>query len=351
MGADHDESCRRVALEAGDAELALAMQVEEVRAQQLYQQQMHALYRERQNQVARERQLWDPLFGEITLAPSFTKRLFQHMCFACCPCAMVACDGPGRRVWKRFLLSWSFTIAVLQIAALVTAIALSGGLVPWNVNPMIGPHYHVFDAIGAKNAARIHWEAEWWRLFTPILLHAGVLHLVGNLTVQLRTGAMLETVFGHTAWLFIYIVSGAYGELASCAVTPNALGVGSSGALCGLLGAWCSFILITWNQTSPVDIKLRNAQTFSVGISVGMIVAISFVPLMDFAAHIGGLVIGAALAMALFAGRLQHHMWRRSTRLCGTVVVVGVIGGTLAWFLTRTQPSKELLSLCLPREC
>jgi len=218
-------------------------------------------------------------------------------------------------------------------------------------NPMLGPHYHIFDPMGAKNAARIRWNGEWWRLLTPMVLHAGWLHLLGNLSVQLRTGAMLEAVWGHTPWLCIYLASGAFGVLASCIATPDHLGVGSSGALCGLLGAWGSFILITWNQTSPVDVKLRNAQTFSVAMSVVLIIALSFLPLMDFAAHVGGLLMGAATAMVLFAGRLQHQAWSRSTRACGVFLLVAALSGTLAWFLTMTKPDEKLLELCVPPEC
>jgi len=357
-GAGHDATCLQIAATTGggnaDADLALAMQVEEMRAQAMYQEQeqvLRTLWQQQQNLENRENQLWDPLWGEVNLAPGAAQRFSQHMCFACCPCAMVGCKGSAHRVWRNFLVSWSFLTAALQVAALVGAIVLYGGLMPLTSNPMLGPHYHVFDGIGAKNAARILEYHEWWRLFSPMMLHAGWLHLIGNLAVQLRTGAMLEAVWGHTAWLFIYVTSGAFGVLASCVMTPNHLGVGSSGALCGLLGAWGSFILITWNQTSPVDIKLRNAQTFSVAMSVALIVGLSFLPLMDFAAHVGGLVIGAALSMAIFANRLQHPMWRRGTLVTGIASLIVVICGTLSWFLSQTTPDKALLSLCVPPNC
>lgn len=264
---------------------------------------------------------------------------------------MVGCSGHAGRAWRKFLLSWSVGLGLLQIAFLVVAIALHGGLMAPDLNPMLGPHYHVFDRLGAKNAARIRWRSEWWRLLSPMLLHAGWLHLLGNLSVQLRTGVMLEAVWGSAAWLCIYLASGAYGVLGSCIATPGHLGVGSSGALCGLLGGWGCFLLITWNQTSPVDVKLRNAQTASVGISVLMIVGLSFLPLMDLAAHVGGLLMGAAVSMALFAGRLQHQTWRRATRACGLLLLAALLAGALGVFLAVTEPDEKLLNLCEPPGC
>merc|ERR1711920_332500 len=143
-------------------------------------------------------------------------------------------------------------------------------------------------------------------------------------------------MWGHSAWLLIYVTSGIYGVLAGCATAPKHLGVGSSGSLCGLIGAWMSFILITWNQTTPVDIRLRNAQTFSVGMSVVTIVALSFLPLMDLAAHVGGMAIGAALAMILFGGRLQHATWRKATLAAGITLFVVLFTGVLIWLLCFT---------------
>jgi len=351
VGEAHDASCSRTIPGANDADLALQIQVQEWRRQQLRYQRQQAQREAQEIQRRRELKMWDPLFGEIDTSPHCPRRLVQRAVFSILPCLLVGCGSSGRRIWKRYLLSWSFILGALQLAIMLLAIALNDGLMPLEQNPMLGPHYHLFDHMGAKNAARIKYQGQWWRLLSPIMLHAGFLHLVGNLSVQLRTGAMLEYCFGHTEWLLIYAVSGAYGVLAGCVFAPKSLGVGSSGGLCGLFSAWFFFILITWNQTSPVDVKLRNAQMVSVGISVLVIAGLSFLPMMDFAAHFGGLAMGAALAMAIFAGRLQHRRWRLVTRVCG-IFFSGVLPGfTFYWFMAKISPPESLLRVCLPPEC
>lgn len=356
MAEVHDDTRPTMAnpppVDVADVEIANAMQLAELQ----FAEKMQAAEREqhRRDELFRTS---DPLWGDITLRPGGTLRtgaIFNYckcLVFNCCPCALIGCGKDARKIWRRFLLSWSFAFAVVQVATLVAALVMDGGHVPLARNPTLGPHYHTLDFLGAKNAARILHKGEWWRLFTPILLHAGWLHLIGNLAVQLRTCAVLEVMWGHTYWFIIYVASGMYSSLASCVVSPNHLSVGSSGAICGMIGAWFSFLLITWNQTLPFDVKNRNMQTISVGFAVATILGISFLPLLDYAAHVGGLLMGAAVSMCLFASRLQSRNWRISTFACGGILIIGSVAGTFWWFLTKTQASEALLELCRPKEC
>ena len=46
-----------------------------------------------------------------------------------------------------------------------------------------------------------------------MVLHAGVIHLLSNVLIQLRIGGYLNLVYGTWKWLLIYIGSGLFGEL------------------------------------------------------------------------------------------------------------------------------------------
>src|SRR5678815_4335474 len=58
-------------------------------------------------------------------------------------------------------------------------------------------------AIGGNLGAKTLGEHQWWRLVWALFLHAGVLHLVGNLIVlwALHTA---EDLYGHAAYAVIY---------------------------------------------------------------------------------------------------------------------------------------------------
>ncbi len=150
------------------------------------------------------------------------------------------------------------------------------GYAPSSENPMYGPSGYTLVRYGAKDAALIKYKNEWWRLFTPIFLHAGIIHLISNVAIQLRVGGYLEVVFGAPRWLFIYFSSGIYGNMLSCVFLPDSVGIGSSGAVLGMLTAWIVWILFRWNKTPPEHKSNRNCQLLVVTAAVAMTLAFSF---------------------------------------------------------------------------
>lgn len=367
----HDEGCRPMPDGSPEeAAAALALYSHEL----LLEQARHEWYRGKTLGRWRRKvwsialDLWDPLWGELIFEQlsesedvDFTKKQKAAMfCFTCCPCGMVTCrcfhkevkSGLSRsdvkRAWRRVFISWSISLGLLQIAALGLGIFLYGGHVPMSENPMIGPSLYAFDKMGAKNAARILYNDEWWLLLSPMLLHAGWLHLAGNIVIQFRTALMLEILWGSTAYFLIYVGSGAYASLASCLFMPDSLSVGSSGALSGVIGAWPPFILITWHQTLPRDVKLRNMQFVVVMLSCAILIGTSFMPMIDWAAHLGGMAAGAAISTFIFAGRLQDRPWRIGTRAAGFAFLAALVGVTVWQLLSTVEPSMALLELCDP---
>jgi rhomboid family protein len=77
-------------------------------------------------------------------------------------------------------------------------------------------------------------------IFTAMFLHAGVLHLGGNMLYLWIFGNNVEDTLGHVRFLVLYLASGVVAALAQTLATP-ASGVpmlGASGAVSGVLGAY-----------------------------------------------------------------------------------------------------------------
>jgi membrane associated rhomboid family serine protease len=113
-------------------------------------------------------------------------------------------------------------------------------------NPMLGPPASTLVRFGAKDTGLIVFKNQYWRLFTPIMLHAGILHIVSNVFIQLRVGGYLNLVFGWKKWFIIYLGAGIFGNLCSCCFMPDSVGVGSSGAVLG--GEILLIICIIYNN-------------------------------------------------------------------------------------------------------
>lgn len=108
---------------------------------------------------------------------------------------------------KRQMVTMSTFMCLVQIGMLVAMIQ-DDGYAPKSENPTYGPSAYTMVRYGAKVAVLIKYEDEWWRLVSPIFLHAGVIHIISNVGIQLRVGGYLELVFGRASWLFIYFSSG-----------------------------------------------------------------------------------------------------------------------------------------------
>ena len=136
---------------------------------------------------------------------------------------------------------------------------------------------------------------QYWRLFSATLLHEGLLHIGLNAYALWLFGALVETTFGRGKYLLIYLVSAFLGSAASYAFGPvNALGVGASGAIVGLFGAFIAYNLRRRHLTQAA-MNLRWAATI---ILLNVAIGFGF-PGVDWRAHLGGLFAGAATGAAL----------------------------------------------------
>ena len=149
---------------------------------------------------------------------------------------------------------------------------------------------------GAKEPVLIA-AGEVWRLFTPIFVHNGIIHFGFNIFALYVLAYQLEVLLKPRWFLFLYLISGISGNVAS-SVFSVALSVGASGALFGLLGSGLYIEQVVGNY-----IKRHTGSKPRRGMYTGMVVANIIlgiiIPVIDNAAHIGGLVAGIAITMAL----------------------------------------------------
>ena len=134
-------------------------------------------------------------------------------------------------------------------------------------------------------------NGEYYRLFTCIFLHIGIMHLLCNMYSLYIIGREVENLFGKIKYIIIFILSGIFGSKMSLAFTHNTISAGASGAIFGLLGALLYFGM-HYRTYLGEAIKRSIIPIIVVNLIIGF-----FAEGIDLAAHIGGLVGGVLVAM------------------------------------------------------
>ena len=135
-------------------------------------------------------------------------------------------------------------------------------------------------------------SGEIYRLIASAFLHAGIAHIFFNMYALNIIGSQVETYMGKYKFLIIFFGSAICGSLMSMSLSDT-ISVGASGAIFGLLGSLVYFgyhYRLYFNSV----IKTQLMPIIILNLALGFMI-----PGIDNAAHIGGLVGGILLTMAL----------------------------------------------------
>ena len=134
-------------------------------------------------------------------------------------------------------------------------------------------------------------NGEYYRLFTSIFLHIGIMHLLCNMYSLYIIGREVESLFGKVKYIIIFILSGIFGSILSMAFSHNVISAGASGAIFGLLGALLYFGM--YYRTYLGEALVRSIiPILIINLVIGFLS-----PGIDMAAHIGGFVGGILVSM------------------------------------------------------
>jgi rhomboid protease GluP len=169
---------------------------------------------------------------------------------------------------------------------------------------------NVLLSFGAKTNYAIRFDHEWWRFVTPVFIHVNLPHLLINMYSLWVLGPWVEKLYGSARFVLFWIATGVAGVVASYLTVipgshPGLIGsfliksadepsAGASGALFGLVGVLFVFGL-KYRRELPEGFK----RAFGTGMLPVILLnlAIGFLGrgIIDNAAHMGGLLSGAAL--------------------------------------------------------
>lgn len=179
-----------------------------------------------------------------------------------------------------------FTIAVIVLCWIVFALDFF----------LPGPHQQGFGQLmlaGAIIPSAIQ-SGQWWRLITAGFLHFNLTHIFFNTYALLQAGTFVEYAYGSIRYVVIYAVALFVGSLVAYYTTigTSDITAGASGAIMGVFGAMAVLAI----KLPVLRGQLLRAALLPIVLTLGYGFLNSGI---SNAAHIGGVVSGAAVALAL----------------------------------------------------
>lgn len=170
---------------------------------------------------------------------------------------------------------------------------------------------------------RVSAGGEWWRVVTAGLMHGSVLHILFNGMALLSFGRVLAALVSRSLLPVVFLLAVVAGSLASLWFGPGERSVGASGGILGCLG----FLLVVSLKFKEVLPGYLQAALIQSAIVIALFGAIgsSFI---DNAAHAGGLIGGALLAVALWPWlRLAPEKERPAAKIAGLASLGVLLAG------------------------
>ncbi len=152
----------------------------------------------------------------------------------------------------------------------------AGMLLPWGAN--FGP---------------LTLDGQFWRIFTCMFVHGGLIHVAANMWCFWDFGRIAERIYGHWRMLALYLLTGLASSVASLAIHPTTISVGASGAIFGIVGTLV-FPFYRRRLVLPGPVMKSMMRSLLAFIGINLLIG-SAVPIIDNAAHVGGLVAGLVL--------------------------------------------------------
>ncbi|HEY0322777.1 MAG TPA: rhomboid family intramembrane serine protease [Pyrinomonadaceae bacterium] len=152
-------------------------------------------------------------------------------------------------------------------------------------------------------------------LFSSMFMHAGWLHLGGNMLYLWIFGDNVEDALGHVKYLVFYVICGLAADFAQILVGPNSNipNLGASGAIAGVLAAY----LVLFPRGQVRVLMGRGIIPMPALIVIGLWIVLQFVSGIGsitstadtggvaYMAHIGGFLAGLVMAFILRGTRTQ----------------------------------------------
>ncbi len=215
----------------------------------------------------------------------------------------MACKESGTR--RPFFV---YGILFVCTLSLLVSIGLNGWVFEsFSTNPSLGPSPEVLLKMGAKQSDLIVNSYQIWRLFTPMILHGGIIHFLLNCFAIFYIGRAVEQNHGTAQTATLFIVPSIGSTILSSLLLPQFISVGASGGIFGLVGACVADI--TKNRKLLFSDFINKGRSKRQHLYVILVLVLDvflnmlmgLTPYTDNFMHLGGFFLGFICALTMLS--------------------------------------------------
>jgi rhomboid protease GluP len=209
------------------------------------------------------------------------------------------------------------TIGLIAVNLLVyvVMVALSRHLVSFGNATLVGAGACISGA---------NFDVTHWRWLTAAFVHVGIVHIFMNLWVLAQIGVISERAIGRGLFVATYLATGVLGNVLSTFLGAGSavprISAGASGAIMGLIGAATVFAWRSGQRAVARSLAFNILLVLGVGLSLSA----GGVGLVDNAAHVGGLVAGAAVGLGRVRAPAPAPRWLDATLIGAAIALTAI---------------------------
>ena len=175
----------------------------------------------------------------------------------------------------------------------------------------------------ALKPADVTFKGDYTGIFTSMFLHAGWMHIGGNMLFLWIFGDNLEDQMGHVGFLIFYLACGILAALAHIYSAPGSTvpTVGASGAIAGVMGGYLLLFPRARVDVVVIIVIIFRVFTLPAWVMLGIWFALQVfggfsTPAegggVAFWAHAGGFIAGIVLTLPVWLRRGGAGFWNRT---------------------------------------
>lgn len=205
------------------------------------------------------------------------------------------------------------TYAIIAVNALVFILMAFNGAGIFDANGLVHIKW-------GSNFGLLTKSGDWWRLFTCMFLHFGIIHIALNMYALYSIAMYLEPMLGKAKFLVAYVCTGVLASVLSLWWHSEPVNsAGASGAVFGMYGVFLGLL-----TTNLIPKKVRQSLLQSIVIFVIYNLAYGLKGGIDNAAHVGGLLSGLAIGYAYAYSIKREKENSRTNWLLPAVIIISI---------------------------